>query len=182
MRWFRGWGGREGTCPVSGVVRVGGFVSFDSSNGAQARVWAKLSTKDSSRPDREAQKTTHTKQTLHSRKVPPQIDLYLVFLKKERKKEKRSEEKSRKEKTQKKNHIFSLEARIAEVHRVSKFCVARKRALVVHRKKTLWWREKEREREMAKQRNKARQKDSNLCEPKQWQQICVSRSLIIAKC
>ena len=29
--WFRGWSGREGTCPVSGVVSVGGFVSFDSS-------------------------------------------------------------------------------------------------------------------------------------------------------
>ena len=47
MRWFRGWGGREGTALVSGVVSVGGLVSFDSSNGAQARIWAKVSTKDS---------------------------------------------------------------------------------------------------------------------------------------
>ena len=28
VRWFRGWGGREGNCPVSGVVSVGGLVSF----------------------------------------------------------------------------------------------------------------------------------------------------------
>ena len=32
-------------------------------------------------------------------------------------------------------HIFSLEARIAEVHHVSKFCVARKRVHVAHCKK-----------------------------------------------
>ena len=38
VRWFRGLGGREGTALVSGVVSVGGFVSFDSSNGAQARM------------------------------------------------------------------------------------------------------------------------------------------------
>ena len=38
VRWFRDWGGREGTYPVSCLVSVGGFVSFDSSNGAQARM------------------------------------------------------------------------------------------------------------------------------------------------
>ena len=38
VRWFRGLGGREGTCPVSGLVSVDGLVSFDSSNGAKARM------------------------------------------------------------------------------------------------------------------------------------------------
>ena len=51
-----------------------------------------------------------------------------------------------KRKNTKEKHIFILEARIAEVHRVSKFCVARKRALCAHRKKTLWWRQRERDR------------------------------------
>ena len=121
-------------------------MSFDSSNGAQARVWAKLSTKDSSRPDREAQKTTHTKQRKKKqrsraekhREARHKVFFTLYFYRKKGKNEKRSEEKSRKEKTQKKKHIFILEARIAEVHRVSKFCFARKRALVAHCKKTLW--------------------------------------------
>ena len=64
-------------------------------------------------------------------KFPPQIVLYFVLLEKERKNEKRIEEESKKEKTQKEKRIFILEARIAEVHRVSKFRVARKRALLL---------------------------------------------------
>ena len=35
---------------------------------------------------------------------------------------------------------------------------------------------------MAKQRNNARQKDSNTCKPNQWQSILVSGSFIFAKC
>ena len=35
---------------------------------------------------------------------------------------------------------------------------------------------------VTKQREKARQKDSNTCHPKQWQSTFVSRSFIFAKC
>ena len=46
MRWFRGLGGREGTSLVSGVLSVGGLVRFDSSTGAQARMWARQRSTD----------------------------------------------------------------------------------------------------------------------------------------
>ena len=110
VRRFRSWGGREGTCPVSGVVSVGGFVSFDSSNGAQERMWAKLSTKDSAPKtnkkletrQRSTEDDTHnaTQEEAEQRSTEKPATKYSSpCTSKERKKnEKRSEEKSRKEK------------------------------------------------------------------------------------
>ena len=109
-----------------------------------------------------------------------QIVLYLVRPHKERTNEKRSEEKSRKETSKKKTHICILKARTTDVHHVSKFCVARKRALVHHRRKHDAA-ERERHKNSISEK-KARQKDSNTCKPKQSQSRFFSRSFFFAEC
>ena len=95
------------------------------------------------------------KQSREAQRSPPQSILYLVLPEKERTNEKRSNKKSRKEKITKEKHISFLEARIAEVHRVSKFCVARKRALVAHEKIMV-------ERERQKWRNREIMQDRKI--------------------
>ena len=140
MRCFRGWGGREGTCPVSSVVSVGGFVSFDSSNGAQARMWVRLRPYDKQHARDRTEKHRSTSitadATQHSKRSPAtNCSVTSHFHREKGKMRREAKRRAEKKHHKRKKHILILEARNAEVHHLNKFCVARKLPLVAQRKK-----------------------------------------------